>query len=217
MKKYGLIGLAIALIAGLALLVIMLRSGSRGEAEPALPGETSRAPAEPASRAHGEKRLQPIVGENQPAREPAVEPSGEPAVRRHVRPDGVIVRDHRSGDREPDLTRAITRHPSLAKLSAETVLQIHNAVRPIVDKCAKGLEGDRFGDRPTARVDIIVDISGEMLTVGQAAVKASDVPEDIAESLKRCIQGPAERFSLALEGAEDLFGHTVTLPYLLKR
>ena len=126
MKRYGLLGLAAAVIAGLVVLVVMLRADSQATALRERPAPSEKPPATAIEPEREGRSLQPIVAD-EPATEDeaAREQAGDPTVRRYVRPDGIIVRDHRSGDREPDLTRAITRHPSQRQaIVPSTVLEI---------------------------------------------------------------------------------------------
>lgn len=198
-------------------------TGSRQD--PRAPGEPLRTPGdsppsggEPSGGERSDDSATRAPGQSGDTAAPEGEEVGEETgVREYRRPDGVVVRDHRAGDHSVDLTRSIPRAPGFAKLQPKTVLQVHNALRPDVDGCAAELSQSGFGDRPEVRVDVIVEVAGENLTVERATVLTRDIPEDASKSLSDCIQGPAERLVIAAPGEDDLSSYTLTLPFQLRR
>ena len=214
MKRYGTIALAVLVGAAIIGLIWLLRADSRQTAPPSqAPSRPERAPrtAIPKDR---QAPPRPVVEAKIETDDERDQMTNSP--KRYIRSDGVEVRDYRSGDREVDLTRAIPRPAKLARLASETVLKLHNAVRPIVDKCSEGLDRGEFGDKPRVRVDAIVAVEGETLRIDRASVHLDDMPPDAKSALANCIEEPALQLSVLAEGEEDLSNYTLSLPYTVR-
>ena len=188
---------------------------------PGDPGESSGESGDPSRGTPADHRAPGSPGprgdETTRGDEPAGGETEGTTFREYRRADGVVVRDHRAGDHSVDLTRAIPRAPGHAKLQSRTVLEVHNALRPTVDRCATEVDRSGFGDKPRVRVDAIVAVSGENLAVEQVAVVTADIPDEATQALSGCIQGPAQELSIAVPGEEDLSSYTLTLPFQLRR
>ncbi|MCG8416371.1 MAG: hypothetical protein MJE77_00345 [Proteobacteria bacterium] len=215
-----MLGFVVALIGALVFLVIVVRSDSRATAQrsphPATASSARSESAAPVAIERSAARpLTPQVADEVAETDRSAGQTGSPAVRRYVRPDGTAVRDHRAGKREVDLTRAIPAPAKLARLAPETLLAVRKAMLPIVDKCAKRLNGEEIGDKPRVQADIIVDIAGGQLAVQRTFIKARDVPEGLASALASCIEEPSEQLSLAVEEEGDVSSYTLTIPFRL--
>jgi hypothetical protein len=153
-----------------------------------------------------------------PASAADTEPAAaRPAPRVYVRDDGVMVRDHRTRDAPPMMSStAIRPRRTVTKIAPSTVLAVRNAMRPIVHEC--------WGETPTStnadprlQSQVVISISDTHLTIDDVRASTRDLDEPAATALRACVVQRIKPFTLVIPGGSDVVGHTLTLPFRLRR
>lgn len=220
MKRFALVGSVLVIaIAALIMLVMGTQSDSRAKSsdsgtdhrtqtsspaskqDPEPTGETRTRPELPASSSHTEQ----------------VEPGKSP-YREFVRDDGTLVRDHRAGNQEPNVSAPRIEPPQVPrKAKPEAIIAVRNAMRPIVHKCAEQLDANGFGEHPRLNGTITISIVSGKLSVDRAVIQVADVAPGDADVMVNCVTEPMEQLSLAIQGHDDLVRHDLHMPFRLGR
>lgn len=215
MKRLALGGFAVLVLVAVAALVITSRSSSeaRGPARTAPPEAQRLEPsgdpggADPA----GER---PRLDAEQPAGEGAPALAELTAPREYVRDDGIAVRDHRSGDKAPNLTKQIARPRKAQRIDAALMVSVKNAVRPHVTACTDQLPDDAFGADPRVQGEVIVSIADDQVRIDKLNLQLNDVRDD---GLTDCVRQAVAGVSVPSDGHESLEAYTLTLPFRIRR
>jgi hypothetical protein len=135
----------------------------------------------------------------------------------YVREDGVLVRDHRSGN--PPMRTAPIRRPrrNLGAVEPTTVIAVRNAMRPIVYRCtaeipAAGMEAD-----PRLQGEVVISIAAEYLTVDDVKVQIAHVQGAAESKLRDCVVQGVSKIAFDVPGATAVTDYTLTLPFRLRQ
>ena len=157
-------------------------------------------------------------GQTEPGSAAGTEPASERAAPRvYVRDDGVLVRDHRTRAAPPMTSSTVTRpQRAVTKVAPTTVLAVRNAMRPIVHQC--------WGDTPTGantdprlQTQVVISIADTHLTIDDVQASTRDLDEPVAGEVRACVMQRMKLVTLEIPGAGDVVGHTLTLPFRLRR
>jgi hypothetical protein len=215
MKRLALGGFALLVTAAVALLVLSSRSDSTALGAPPPAPEQPRPAADHAGddRPAGAGAERPRLADEPAAADtPALPALTEP--REYVRDDGIVVRDHRAGDQEPDLTKQIARPRKAQRIEPELLVTIKNAVRPHVTACTDRLPADAFGADPRVQGEVIVAIEDDQVSITKLNLQLDDVRDD---GLTDCVRQAVSAVTVPAGGHAPLDAYTLTLPFRVRR
>lgn len=222
-------------LAGLGALVFLWRASeasmdARGQ-PPANLGEAREDTAASGSAAPGARaeRLQlpspgaPLGAERAseeaaaPGPDEAGQETGERRPRVYVTENGTLVRDHRQRPGVSETRGPVRRPGTVRKMDPLKVVDVRNAMRPIVRRCTADVAASSFGADPRLQGVVVVSIAAGSLGVDEVSVKVLDVAEEAAASVRDCVIRGMLDVTLPAEGQPDLSRHTLTLPFRLRR
>lgn len=205
--------IATGIVAACALAFFWFRSGSSSEspetkARTNEASSTSRAgsPSPPRRMRGGEND---VVG---PRRYSGDQNSSTGSTRSYVRDDGTAVRDHRGGDREPNLDRRPTLPKELSKVQPETLRAVRLALRPAMKKCIAAL-GSGAEEGAKAQAVLTVSIQNEELNVDELDFQTEGLPLESEASLRECAEAAMLGHKQPIAGSPDVQKHVMTFPY----
>ena len=144
----------------------------------------------------------------------------ETTVRTYVRPDGVIVRDHRKGNPPPpDLERVLPRpgRPT-TRVSSDVVMSVRSVMKPAVQRCARELDEASFGEKPSVQGRVVVSVESGELTVNRVVITVRDVDDEQGiAALKSCVREPMEVLELDVPGEDDVTDYSITMAFSLRK
>jgi hypothetical protein len=158
------------------------------------------------------------AGQTRPRSAVSTEPGTERAAPRvYVRDDGVLVRDHRTRDAPPMMSATVTRpQRSVTKVAPTTVLAVRNAMRPIVRECLGDIPISADAD-PRLQSHVDISIADTHLTIDDVRASTRDLDEPVSSELRACVIQRMKSVTLEIPGGSDVTGHTLTLPFRLRR
>lgn len=214
MKRLALGGFAVLVIAAVVMLVLSSRSDSEAlGAPPPVPEQPRPAADRTGAGDRGAGAERPRLDDEPAAADaPALAPMTEP--REYVRDDGIVVRDHRAGDEEPNLTRQIARPRKAQRIEPELLVTIKNAVRPHITACTDRLPDDAFGADPRVQGEVIVGIEDDQVSIKKLNLQLNDVRDD---GLTDCVRQAVSAVTVPAAGHAALEAYTLTLPFRVRR
>jgi len=210
-KRWTLAGLGVAVAVGLVALLLAARGSGSSPPVPAAP-----PPSEPHAVDPAPDRSASTAASRPEVEEPPELEQSDAGPRVYVRDDGIIVRDHRSGNPEPMMTGGVPVPEKMRKVEARVIYEVRKAARPLVYGCAENLDADSFGDDPMIQTAIMITIENGAVSVDQVDVKFRDVDAD-TDAVTDCVNEAVTQISLSAEGHEDVSRYSLTMPFKLRR
>lgn len=206
-RRVMMVFAALAVLAALVILYLAIRAGDN----------------DPAVRDSEHTVRDGRVGSNRvdrATRDPSG--SGEPgdasAVREYVI-DGVLVRDHRTGDAQPPSDLPPPRDPDANQgrvLGRDATTAIGGQLRSAVSECAKELPPTT--ERSAVKGTIFVDIKQQQLRVADAALAVTGRHGDSEVArFQECMRQKAIGLTTAAPGEGDAERFTISVDFALPR
>jgi len=214
-RRFLLAALAIAVAVGLAFLIVSATSSGGSDSSTAQSDGSGIVPEaqaadQPKLAAPGGAGVSPTNDGVAPGL-PGAAPQVEADHTEHIRNDGTLVRDHRSGNPEPpDPEVSPFVRPTRAAVAPDAIVAVRHALRPGVRRCSAAYAAD-VGQDARVRVRLQVSITGGQVTVAKTDIKAVNVDQN---DLAACVEQAARNMELTVEH-EDVEHHMLTFPFRL--
>jgi hypothetical protein len=201
MKPGGLaLGAAVVLAA-----VIALYFAARSD-DP-VPGFTQ---AEPGKASNGSRPAGPATMASGDVTPPAVRPGREVT---DYMVGSARVRDHRSGERTPDVVPRAAHPPEGRKIASQLTSDVAQKVRAAMTECAMNLPRDARGADPRLDGTVEIAIKDRQATITSASVQLRDVQSSAADSLKRCVEQKSVGVATSAGEEADVAGYAIAVAF----
>ncbi|MCP4444332.1 MAG: hypothetical protein GY811_03175 [Myxococcales bacterium] len=137
---------------------------------------------------------------------------GRKGLKTYVRDDGSIVRDHRGGTSEPNLTSRESQPRDSSKVQPATLRSVRLALRPAMKKCIQEHAADADG-APKAQAVLTVSIKDELLRVDKLDFQSEGLAPEAEEHLKNCATTAMIGHEQPIGGSPEVAEHVMIFPY----
>lgn len=129
---------------------------------------------------------------------------------------GARVRDHRSGERTPNVVPRAIHPPEGRKIASQLTSDVAQKVRAVMTECAMNLPHDARGADPRLDGTIEVAIKDRQATITSASVQLRDVQSAAADSVKQCIEQRSVGVATSAGEEADVAGYAITVAFRLR-